>query len=99
VSVNRVSFHPAALEEADAATAWYAERSEFSPELFLEELDWAVGRIAANPQAYARFEAGTRRILLPHFPYQIIFRNRQGGVEILAIAHTRRRPGYWHSRA
>ena len=73
VTTDRVSFHPAALEEADAAAAWYAERSESTPERFLEEVDWAIERIASNPQAYARFEGDSRRILLPHFPYQIIF--------------------------
>lgn len=43
---SRVRFHPAALDEADAAAAWYAERSESTPERFLEELDWAISRIA-----------------------------------------------------
>lgn len=98
VTTDRVSFHPAALEEADAAAAWYAERSESTPERFLEEVDWAIERIASNPQAYARFEGDSRRILLPHFPYQIIFRHRSNVVEILAVAHTRRRPSYWRKR-
>lgn len=40
-------------------------------------------------------EDHTRRLLLTRFPYQIVYRFRQGEIIIVAIAHLRRLPGYW----
>jgi plasmid stabilization system protein ParE len=95
MSAKPVRFHRAALDETDAAAAWYGERSRAAQIKFLEELDWAIARIARDPHAFAPFTAGTRRILLPHFPYQVIFRETAGAIEEIAVAHTRRRPGHW----
>jgi hypothetical protein len=40
-----------------------------------------------------------RRFLLHRFPYLLIYREREDGViQILAVAHTSRRPGYWKER-
>jgi len=39
-----------------------------------------------------------RRIFLKRFPFNVIFRDVEGVVQILAIAHKRRRPDYWLSR-
>jgi plasmid stabilization system protein ParE len=87
-----VRFHRAALDETVAAAAWYGERSLSAQVKFLEELDWAIGRIARAPGSFAPFTAGTRRILLPHFPYQVIFRETDAAIEQIAVAHTRQRP-------
>jgi plasmid stabilization system protein ParE len=39
-----------------------------------------------------------RRILLHRFPFFIVYRFRQARIEIVAVAHARRRPGYWRER-
>jgi hypothetical protein len=36
-------------------------------------------------------------MVLPRFPF-LIAREAAAGVEIIAIAHDRRRPGYWRDR-
>jgi hypothetical protein len=41
----------------------------------------------------------TRRILLLGFPYQIVYRLRPAEIVIVAVAHLKRRPGYWKNRA
>jgi hypothetical protein len=35
---------------------------------------------------------------LPHFPFSLVYRVRHAEIEIVAVAHHRRRPGYWRSR-
>jgi len=40
----------------------------------------------------------TRRILLRRFPYQIVYRLKPDGIVVVAVAHLKRRPGYWKSR-
>lgn len=93
-----VSLHPAALAEAEAAVDWYRERSEKAAEGFLRELDRAIGQIAQNPDRFPVFESGTRRMLLRRYPFGIVFRETGGRLEIIAVAHGRRRPGYWRER-
>jgi len=40
----------------------------------------------------------TRRLFVARFPYQVIYRLDQTGIVILAIAHLKRRPGFWKHR-
>jgi hypothetical protein len=39
-----------------------------------------------------------RRILLDRFPYSVIYRASADEILIIAVAHLRRRPGYWRHR-
>jgi plasmid stabilization system protein ParE len=98
LSVQSLWIHPAALEEAGAATDWYARRSRRAAERFLDELDAAVDQISRNPGQYPSYNFATRRMVLRRFPFVIIFREAAVRVEIIAIAHGRRRPGYWRDR-
>ena len=90
--------HPAALEEAEAATEWYRRRSVRAAGMFLDELDRAIERVGDHPGQFPEYAFGTRRLVLPRFPYLVVFRETGAGVEILAVAHGRRRPGYWRDR-
>ena len=93
-----VRIHPAALEEAERATDWYRQRSKRAAEMFLDELDRAIELIGQHPEQYSAYEFGTRRIVPRRFPYLIVFRENASGIEIIAVAHGRRRPGYWRDR-
>ncbi|MBK7075209.1 MAG: hypothetical protein IPH44_23220 [Myxococcales bacterium] len=39
-----------------------------------------------------------RRFLFKRFPYYLIYRERDGMVEVVAVMHARRHPGYWRHR-
>lgn len=41
---------------------------------------------------------GTRRYLLPNFPFSFVYRVHNEEIEIVAVAHHWRYPGYWRSR-
>ena len=62
---------------------------------FLAELDRAIERIAENPERYPHYVRGTRRYLLQRFPFYLVYREVAGKLEIVVVAHGRRRPGYW----
>jgi toxin ParE1/3/4 len=98
VSGTSVRIHPAALEEAEAATEWYERRSSRAAGLFLDELDLAVDRIRDNPGQFPVYGFGTRKLVFQRFPYLVVFRETSAGVEIIAVAHGRRRPSYWRDR-
>ncbi|HXE53440.1 MAG TPA: type II toxin-antitoxin system RelE/ParE family toxin [Tepidisphaeraceae bacterium] len=93
-----IGFHPAALAEAVAAAAWYRERSVKAAAAFEAEIAHAMERIAAAPDRYPPYVDESRRILLRRFPFAIIYRLNADRIEIVAVAHGRRRPGYWRNR-
>jgi plasmid stabilization system protein ParE len=87
-----------ALEEAEAAARWYAERSPTAAAAFSEEIDEAESAIGRLPEAWPPFDHGTRRYLLRRFPFSVVYRVEPERIVIVAVAHGRRRPGYWKSR-
>jgi plasmid stabilization system protein ParE len=84
VTGKSVRIHPAALEETEAAMAWYGKRSSRAAEAFLDEFDSAVTRISEHPERYHLYEFKTRRAILHRFPYLIVFREGTEGIEIIA---------------
>ena len=93
-----VSFHPEALAEAVASTSWYRERSQRAAEAFVKELEDAIRLISESPRRWPLFEHRTRRYPLLRFPYLIVYRETRTSIEIVAVAHGRRKPGYWQFR-
>jgi plasmid stabilization system protein ParE len=95
---KKVLFHPAAVDEAEAAARWYRERSPRAAARFINEIDQVIRRIVAAPQRWPRGPHNTRRAKLPCFPFRLVYRESENVIEILAVAHGRRRPGYWRAR-
>jgi plasmid stabilization system protein ParE len=93
-----VEFHPEAIAEARAAFEWYRQRSEGTAAFFLTELDHAVEHIAETPGRWPVYLQGTRRFLLRKFPFAIIYREVGETIQLVAVAHGRRKPGYWKDR-
>ena len=92
-------FHEQASAEYDAAFDWYLERSPEAAVRFDAELDRALAQIIQAPQRWAAGPHSTRRFLLRQFPFTLIYRERESGkIQIVAVAHTSRKPGYWKGR-
>ena len=67
-------------------------------ERFVEEMEVAVAAIGETPERWSRFDGDARRMLLRRYPYVVIYRVVMDRIQILAVAHGRRRPGYWRDR-
>jgi plasmid stabilization system protein ParE len=93
-----VEFHPLAADEAQAAERWYREQNETASARFQRELDRAIGRISEHSEAGSPYLSNTRRVFLRRFPFSVVYRERGGNLEVVAVAHARRRPGYWQAR-
>jgi toxin ParE1/3/4 len=87
-----------ALEEAEAAARWYAERSVAAAAAFSEEMDEAESAISRLPDAWPPYDHNTRRYLLRRFPFSVVYRVEPDRILIVAVAHARRRPVYWKPR-
>jgi plasmid stabilization system protein ParE len=94
----RVSFHPRARDEVEEAQAWYEERSLLAAAGFLHEISVAVRRIGEAPHRYPAAMHGTRRVVLERFPFSIHYRVNENDIVVVAVAHQKRRPGYWAGR-
>ncbi len=93
-----VEFHEEASLEYAAAFEWYFERSELVASRFAGELNRAIALIAEAPQRWPVGVHGTRRFLLQRFPFAIVYRELPSIIQVLAVAHGHRRPGYWKQR-
>ena len=94
-----LEFHDDAGIEYDAAFEWYMERSPDAALRFDSEVDRALERIIESPRRWASGPFSTRRFLLRQFPFILIYRQtNSGSIQIVAVAHTSRKPGYWKTR-
>lgn len=91
-------FHPDAVVEAEEARDWYAQRSPQVALDFLEELERAITVVVDAPERWPESEDGARRYVLQRFPFLLVYRYIDNVVEFVAVAHGRRRPGYWTNR-
>jgi plasmid stabilization system protein ParE len=93
-----IEIHPEAVTEARCAHEWYGARSVRAAEAFLAELDTGIERIRNTPEQYPKYLHGSRYYLMRRFPYLIVDRVLSTTVQVIAVAHGRRRPGYWRAR-
>ena len=98
MAAKPLSLHPEALAEWKSAVTWYLERNETAAVNFVAELDQAINLIAASPQRWPKGLHGTRKFALQRFPFAVVYREKEATVQVLAIAHGHRRPGYWKDR-
>jgi plasmid stabilization system protein ParE len=98
MSQPTVSFNPDANLEAEAAFDWYYERSPHAAHAFLQELNHAISCVCETPERWPEYGKTCRRYIFPRFPFQLIYRFVDNTVEIVAVAHGRRRPNYWKGR-
>lgn len=90
---------PAALAELRDAAAFYSLKANVELGLaFVAEFERTANFILANPLLGAVFRGTRRRYIFRRFPYSIIYQVTEEELRILAVAHHRRRPGYWADR-
>jgi plasmid stabilization system protein ParE len=99
----RVRFDDEADAEYRFAGQWYEARREHLGVEFLDAVDATIDQIVAMPRAGARVhrlpaDLTVRRWAVPRFPYHVIYLEMATHIRILAIAHDRRKPGYWKER-
>ena len=96
------SFHieilPQAEAEAREAFLWYFDRSPIAADAFRVELFDAIDGLASTAIDWPEDPDGNRRYHLRHFPYTVMYEVLGENVIVFAIAHQRRRPGYWQNR-
>ena len=92
--------HPEAAAEARRVRLWYEARSTSAARNFARKLEVAIDHILDGPEGWPFIDEPYRRYLMHRFPFGLIYRYDSDGdtVTILAVAHLKRRPGYWADR-
>lgn len=95
----KLRWHGEARAEADAAAAFYHDKQPDLAQRFLDDLEDALHRVQRHPESYRQIDSDIRKCRVRHFPYGVIYRARSNFIEIIAVMHLRRAPGYWKRRA
>ena len=95
-----IAIAPAAQAELSAAAAWYEARATGVGEKFLMRVDDAIKRISEHPSSFPVWAAAPRfrKVVTEKFPYVVFYRDTSERIEIVAIAHGSRLPGFWLKR-
>jgi plasmid stabilization system protein ParE len=88
----------AELELVEGAAYYAREANRELGEAFIAEFDRCARLLGEYPKLGATWRGRIRRFPLRRFPYSIVYYVRESEVRVLAIAHQRRRPGFWRGR-
>ena len=89
----------AEIELAAAALYYESKRAGLGVEL-VAAVDAVLARIRDEPATFQAWHpsTSTRRAVVPRFPFVVFFTVVGDTVGVWAIAHAKRRPGYWVGR-
>jgi toxin ParE1/3/4 len=92
-------FHPEARIEFLESVIYYEAQQTGLGQRFLEDVEEAVRRIQLHPNMYRLIGQEWRQCRIPRFPFGLIYRIKNRRIEIIAVMHLHRKPGYWQNRS
>ena len=93
-----VIFNELAVNEMNDAIAYYELQYSGLGAAFKEEVQKALKRIIAYPDAWPAAEDYIRKYILHKYPYYILYSLEKDHLYIIPIAHQHRKPNYWIER-
>jgi plasmid stabilization system protein ParE len=98
-----IKWHPEAESEFDADIDWYDDRQTGLGDRFETEVLGAVDESAGTPQAWPVWPGWDREPLVrskgvSDFPHRVVYFVRDDTLIVVAVAHAKRKPGYWRDR-
>jgi plasmid stabilization system protein ParE len=98
MSRRKLLIHSEAQLEIEEAFERYRQESPRTADRFLKEIGASLKKIRSSPRLYPPYTKNTRRRVLGSFPFSVIYQDRENMILIVAIAHAKRREGYWAKR-
>ena len=91
--------HPEAAEEHKKQIAHYEEIQAGLGRRYHTEFQQILALVCASPdRSRIVLAPDIRRAMFKVFHFDLVYREVDGLVQVLAIAHHRRQPGYWAAR-
>lgn len=94
----KLEFHPEAEQEFLESVSRYEAEVLGLGERFDAEVQKASALLLEYPEIGPHIDGELRKLVLDRFPYYLIYFLSSETVYILAVAHERRKPGYWLER-
>ena len=93
-----------ALDEISQAALWFDSQRVGLGSEFWQSVDATLSQIEENPARFARSEFATQDIdfrlaVIKRFHFVVHFAVERDEIQIVAVAHAARKPGYWLGRA
>lgn len=87
------------LELTEGALYYARKANKFIAEALLSEFERSAKLLAEHPKIGTPWRGHVRLLPLRRFPYSIVYYLRDSDIRVLAVAHQRRRPGFWQGRS
>ncbi len=88
-------FTSTALVELREAAVYYDEAENGLGQQFLDEVESAMSRILAAPEAWRKLSKRTRRCRTHRFPFGLIYQIKPDEILVLSVMDLRRDPKRW----
>jgi plasmid stabilization system protein ParE len=101
----RLELDPEASREVEATFDWYEHRRPGLGADFIAQLDQDLLLLSENPRTAppwrgpAAQQLGVRVFVMRRYPFLLPYLVQEERGVVLAVAHVRRRPGYWFRRS
>jgi len=96
--MSSVGFDPDARTEFLVAVEYYEACQAGLGRRFRNAVETALEHVREMPFRFRVLHTPFRRCLVPNFPYSIIFTVEPTSILVIAVAHAKRKPGYWRDR-
>jgi len=96
--VRNVRYHPQARAEFLHEVEYFAAISPRLAEHYDRAVHAAEEQAAANPEFWPKYKHRTRRVVDRRFKFSLVYLQGENEIYVIAIAPTRRKPGYWRAR-
>jgi len=94
--LREVRFTAEAETDLIAAARFYAQESSSTlGEALIDEVARACRLLQEAPLTGRAWRGQTRRLVLRRFPFNLIYRVHEDEIQLIAVAHQRRKPRYW----
>jgi plasmid stabilization system protein ParE len=93
-----LKFFPAAEQELVEAAVEYEKQICSLGKDFVLDVERTANILMELSSIGEKLDQIHRRIPLRRFPYALIFRRDEQAINVVAVAHLRHKPQYWHSR-
>jgi len=96
--MKAVDYLPDARVELIESALFYEARKTHLGSRFLIAVEACQSVIQRQPALGSPFDSKTRRLMVKGFPFQVIYKDYDDVILVVAIAHCSRKPGYWKDR-
>jgi plasmid stabilization system protein ParE len=93
-----IEFYPDAVSEIREATRYYQAQQVDLGRRFLSTVEESLTRISNFPESFPVVANNVRQYKVARFPYALVYRVQVNYIQVIALAHSRRKPQYWSRR-